>query len=141
MKKALIAAAACALVVGLAACAATSSHSSANMTYYHGKNIPSEFFRVVAHTATEITFEVRVKFRESQLYHLVLDGNMPLAEGWFPTIKDDQQSYQVTLKAKPGVEFAAGKLYRLCIGDQNPELVSVHSTNYRCTADYEFKLD
>jgi hypothetical protein len=136
----MIAAFACALVVGLAACAATSPHSSAGMNYFHGKNVPPEFFQVVSHTATEITFEVRVRFRESKLYHLVLDGNAPLAEGWFPTIKGDEQFYRVTLKAKPGVEFVAGKPYRLCIGDQNPELVSVHSTNYRCTADYEFTL-
>jgi len=139
MKKAMIAVLACVLVGGLSSC--TTTHSSANMTYYHGKNIPADFFRVVSHTATEITFEVRVKFGEGQLYHLVLDGNTPLAEGWFPTIKGGQSSYTVTLKAKPGIEFAAGKPYRLCIGDQNPELVSVHSSNYRCTADYEFKLD
>jgi len=139
MKNIVIVFSICLLAGGLVSC--TAIHSSANMNYYHGKNIPPEFFRVVSHSATEIAFEVRVKFRESQLYHLVLDGNTPLAEGWFPTIKGDQQSYVVTLKAKPGVEFVSGKPYRLCIGDQNPELVSVHSTNYNCTADYEFKLD
>jgi hypothetical protein len=139
MKPFAVAILACALAGGLVSCAAP--HSSASVHYYHGKNVPPEFFRVVGHTATEITFEIRVRFRESQLYHLVLEGDLPLAEGWFPTIKGDQQSYTVTLKAKPGVAFVAGKTYRLCIGDQNPELVSVHSSNYRCTADYEFKLD
>lgn len=130
---------ACFCLGGFVAC--TSIHSSANMNYYHGKTIPAEFFRVVSHTSTEITFEVRVRFLQTQLYHLVLDGNVPLAEGWFPTMKADKQSYEVTLKAKPGVEFVAGKLYRFCIGEQNPEYVSVHSTNYQCTADYEFMLD
>lgn len=139
MKKIYFAAIACILIAGLASCAA--SHSSAAMNYYHGKTVPAEYFRVVRHTATEIEFEVRVKFRQDHLYHLVLDGNTPLAEGWFPTTKGEEPSYTVVLKAKPGVEFVSGKPYRLCIGDQNPELVSVHSTNYNCTADYEFKLD
>jgi len=139
MNKAAMALMACCLIGGLVSCAA--SHSSANMNYYHGKTIPAEFFQVLSHTATEIKFEIRVKFRQSHLYHLVLDGNTPLAEGWFPATKGEEQSYTVVLKAKPGVEFVSGKTYRLCIGEQNPELVSVHSTNYQCTADYEFKLD
>lgn len=141
MKNAAIALLVGVLAGGLISCAVTSTHSSSNMNYYHGKNVPAEFFRVVSHSASEITFEIRVKFRQDRLYHLVLEGNTPLAEGWFPTIKGDEQSYMVTLKAKEGVAFAAGKPYRLCIGDQNPELVSVHSTNYQCTADYEFTLD
>jgi hypothetical protein len=139
MKKAAMVLMACGLIGGLVSC--TASHFSAKMNYYHEKIIPAEFFRVVRYTASEIEFEVKVRFRQSYLYHLVLDGNTPLAEGWFPAIKDQEQSYNVILKAKPGVEFAVGKTYRLCIGEQSPELVGIHSSNYKCTADYEFKLD
>jgi len=139
MKKAAMVLMACCLIGGLVSCAA--SHFSANMNYYHERIIPAEFFQVVRHTASEIEFEVKVRFRQSHLYHLVLDGNTPLAEGWFPAIKGEEQSYNVILKAKPGVEFVVGKTYRLCIGEENPEEVSIHSSNYRCTADYEFKLD
>jgi hypothetical protein len=139
MKKAAMVLMAGCLLGGLVSCAA--SHFSAKMNYYHEKIIPAEYFRVVRYTASEIEFEVRVRFQQSYLYHLVLEGNTPLAEGWFPAIKGQEQSYNVILKAKPGVEFAVGKTYRLCIGEESPELVGVHSSNYRCTADYEFKLD
>jgi hypothetical protein len=139
MRTSSLAVLACFCLSGFTAC--TSTHSSANLNYYHGKNVPAEFFRVLRHTAAEIEFEIRVKFLQPKLYHLVLDGNTPLAEDWFPTMKANQSSYTVILKAKPGVQFVAGKAYRLCIGDQSPELISVHSTKYVCTADYEFKLE
>ncbi len=128
------------LVGGLAACV-TSRYSSDNMNYFRGQNVPPEFFRVVNHTTTEIKFEIRVNFTQDRLYHLVLDGNTPLAEDWVLMVTGQNQSYTAVLKAKPGVEFVSGKPYRLCIGDKNPEQVNVYSNNYMCLADYEFTLE
>ncbi|MCX6566022.1 MAG: hypothetical protein NTW38_06300 [Candidatus Aminicenantes bacterium] len=139
MKKSAMALAAAWLFGGLVACV-TSHYSSDNMNYYRGENIPPEFFQVVSHTTTEITFEIRVNFVQDRLYHLVLDGNTPLAEDWILMVTGKNQSYAAVLKAKPGIEFVPGKAYRLCIGDKNPEEVNIYSNNYRCLADYDFTL-
>ena len=139
MKKYAMVLTAAVIVGGLAACA-TSQYSSDNMNYYRGQNVPPEFFKVASYTATEITFEIRVNFVQDKLYHIVLDGNTPLAEDWVLMVTGQNQSYTAVLKAKPGVEFVSGKPYRLCIGDKNPEQVNVYSNNYMCLADYEFTL-
>ncbi|MHB8056120.1 MAG: hypothetical protein ACYDH3_12825 [Candidatus Aminicenantales bacterium] len=128
------------LVGGLAACV-SSQYSSGNMNYYRGQNVPPEYFKVASHTSTEIAFEIRINFSQDRLYHLVLDGNTPLAEDWILMVKGQNQSYTAVLKAKPGIEFLTGKPYRLCIGEKNPEEVNVYSNNYQCLADYEFTLN
>ena len=139
MKKSAFIAAAVLLVGGLAACT-TSRYSSGNMRYYRGQNVPPEYFRVASFTPKEITFEIRINFTQDKLYHLVLDGDTPLAEDWVLMVSGRTQSYTAVLKAKPGVEFVPGKTYRLCIGEKNPEEVNVYSNNYPCLAEYVFTL-
>jgi hypothetical protein len=112
----------------------------AKMTFYHQKNVPAQYIRVVRWSPQEIEFSIRVDFSETHLYHLVLDANEPVAEGWFPTAKTKGQLYTVTLKVKEGLVFSPGKKYRLCIGNENPEAVLVYRSTYLCLADYEFIL-
>lgn len=124
-------------VFGLAAC--SFYQSAPKMEYYHGRNVPEGFIQVVRETETEIEFKIMVKFNETHLYHIVLDDNEPLAEGWFPTRRvQETQSYNVTLALKKGGRFEKGKTYRLCIGGQNPEAVQLQSSSYRCLVDFEF---
>lgn len=124
-------------VLLLAACSSTYTPSP-QMNYYHGQNVPAGFINVLSASPTEITFEVRVKFVQRQMYHLVLDGNAPVAEGWASTQRAGGESYNVTMKPKEGQVFEAGKSYRLCIGVQNPQAVQMTSNNYPCVADYAF---
>lgn len=112
----------------------------AQMKFYHSQKIPDEFIRVTNHTAEELEFEIRVNFMQAHLYHIVLDEENPISEGWFPTAKTNSAFYTVKMKAKKDCQFQTGKKYRLCIGTNNPEEVFVHSSNYRCIADYEFVL-
>jgi hypothetical protein len=125
------------LVIGLAACAPYSTKPE--MTYYHGPNVPPGYIGVVRASPAEIEFRIRVEFRERHLYHILLDGNEPLAEGWFPTNRmAGSEAYHVTFKLPEGKRLEAGKTYRLCIGSRNPEEVQVESSQYRCIADYVF---
>lgn len=124
-------------VLVLAACSSTYK-SSPQMNYYHGQNVPAGFIQVLSASPSEVTFEVRVKFAQKQMYHLVLDGNTPVAEGWASTQRAGGESYNVTMKPKEGQAFEAGKSYRLCIGVQNPQAVQMTSNNYPCIADYVF---
>lgn len=110
------------------------------MRFYHGEQPPPAFITVSRFSPQEIEFQISVSFNEDHLYHLVLDGDEPLSEGWFPTQIIGKTHYFVNMKAKEGVLFQAGKTYRLCIGAQNPELVSRYTNNYRCLVDYEFVL-
>jgi hypothetical protein len=114
--------------------------SKAKMIFYHEKNVPAQYIEVARWTPQEIEFSIWVDFKESHLYHLVLDENNPVAEGWFPTTKTKGQPYTVTLKAKEGLAFSPGKKYRLCVGSENPEAVFVYRSSYLCLADYEFIL-
>ena len=125
------------LAFGLAAC--SPYQAKPKMTYYHGQNVPEGYIEVVRASAAEIEFRVRVEFRERHLYHLLLDGNEPLAEGWFPTSRlAGAEGYSVTFKLREGVRLEAGKTYRLCIGTQNPQAVQMETSNYRCRVDYTF---
>lgn len=126
-------------LVLVAACSFYEARPSLN--YYRGPNVPEGYIKVVRASAAEIEFEIRVEFAERSLYHLVLDGNDPVAEGWYPTIRAGQQSYMVTMKPRKGLQFEPGKTYRLCIGQQNPEQVQLTSSNYQCMADFEFVFE
>ncbi|MDW7759252.1 MAG: hypothetical protein SCM96_01265 [Acidobacteriota bacterium] len=127
------------LLAGLTAC---SAGKSPRMEYYSGQNVPEGYIQVVRTTETEVEFRIAVKFTITHLYHLLLDGNEPVAEGWFPTRRlGDSQSYSVTLHLKKDLRLEPGKTYRLCIGSQNPEAVYVHSSTYRCLAEYEFLFE
>lgn len=126
-------------VLLLAACSFYEARPKLN--YYRGPNVPEGFIKVIRATAAEIEFEIRVEFAERRLYHLVLDGNDPVAEGWYPTTLVGEQCYTVTLKPRKGLRFESGKTYRLCIGQQNPEEVQLTSSNYQCVVDFTFVFE
>ena len=130
------------LVAGLFVLAACSSYTSnPEMDYYHGETPPEGYITVVRASTTEIEFQIRVEFPQRQLYHLVLEDNTPIAEGWYPTILGGlPRLYTVTMKPKKGLAFEIGKTYRLCIGEKNPEEVQLHSSSYRCMADFVFVM-
>lgn len=129
-----------AVALVLAACSSTYK-ASPQMDYYHGPNVPEGHVSVLKASPGEITFEVRIKFPSKQMYHLVLDGNTPVAEGWFSTVRAGGESYEVTLKPKQGLLYEAGKTYRLCIGSQNPQQVQMTSSSYQCLVDHTFVLE
>lgn len=110
------------------------------LTYYHGQTPPDAYFEVVSYTPQQIEFKIKVKFGSKYMYHLVLEDNEPLAEGWFPTILDAEDSYRLVIKAREGVAFEAGKSYRLCIGKESPEYVARYRNSYHCAVDYGFVL-
>ncbi|MDH7513304.1 MAG: hypothetical protein QHH14_10200 [Clostridiales bacterium] len=111
------------------------------MRFYRGAQPPREYFGVIRSSPNEIEFQIRVEFAESHLYHLVLDGEVPIAEGWFPTVRlGATNAYSVTMKAKKGITFIPGKTYRLCIGRTSPDAVLVYSNSYNCLVDHEFIL-
>jgi hypothetical protein len=126
------------LALGLAAC--SPYRAKPEMNYSHGETPPAGYVQVVRASATEVEFLIKVVFGADHMYHLLLDGNEPLAEGWFPTNRmAPSQGYHVTLKLHEGLRLEPGKSYRLCIGSQNPEGVQqFESSNYRCLVDYIF---
>ena len=124
------------VLVLLAGC--STYKSSPQMNYYHGPNVPEGYITVLRASAAEIEFQVRVEFAQKQMYHLVLEGNDPVAEGWHSTLRAGGQVYTVTMKPKEGRTFEAGKTYRLCIGMQNPQAVQMTSNNFECIVDYTF---
>ncbi|HUT08797.1 MAG TPA: hypothetical protein VMY15_08125 [Candidatus Latescibacteria bacterium] len=129
------------LVIGLLFLAACSTYKSKpQLHYYHGKNVPEGYIKILRASPAEIEFQIQVEFTvtQMQLYHLVLEGDNPVAEGWFSIRRASTQSYNVTLKPHKGLTFEPGKTYRLCIGMQNPQQVQMTSSNYQCLADYTF---
>ncbi|MBE3130381.1 MAG: hypothetical protein IMZ54_06640 [Acidobacteria bacterium] len=130
-----------AYVMGLLFLAACSTYKSKpQMNYYHGKNVPEGYIKVLRASVGEIEFQIQVEFTatQMQLYHLVLEGDNPVAEGWFSVRRAGTPSYTVTLKPSKGLAFEPGKTYRLCIGLQNPQEVQMTSSNYQCLIDYTF---
>jgi hypothetical protein len=125
-------------VLGFVGCAGDGPKPA--LTYYHGLTPQDEYFEVVRSTPQEIEFKIRVKFSARYMYHLVLEDEEPLAEGWFVTILGAEDAYRLIMKAKKGVSFEAGKSYRLCIGNQSPEDVARYRRSYQCAADYRFVL-
>jgi hypothetical protein len=125
-------------VVLIAAC--STYKSKPQMNYYHGKNVPADYIKILRASVGEIEFQIQVEFTvtQMQLYHLVLEGNNPVAEGWFSIRRAGTPSYNVTLKPSKGLAFEPGKTYRLCIGLQNPQEVQMTSSNYQCLVDYTF---
>jgi hypothetical protein len=140
MKKVLINGLFLLALCGLAANA--SQENKSKMHFYRGPAVPNLYIAVISHTSTVIEFKIRAYFGGTHLYHLVLDGDEPLSEGWYPTSRVQTESYTVKMKAKKKRVFEPGKKYRLCIGDQSPELVYARSSNnYQCIVEYEFVLD
>jgi hypothetical protein len=127
------------LVIGLLLLAACSSfNEKPRMNYYHGRNISEKYFMISRASAGEIEFQIRVGFSQERLYHIILDGDTPVAEGWFLTLQVGGQSYSVTLKPNAGLAFEPGKTYRLCVGEDTPESVQRNSHDYLCLVDYPF---
>jgi len=126
-------------IIGVAACSVYKANPK--MNYYHGRNIPEGYISVARASAQEIEFMVRVEFKERKLYHLILEGNEPVSEGWYQTSFTAAQYYTVVMKPKEGLSFVPGTTYRLCIGAENPREVQMYSGNYRCTADYTFVFE
>ena len=125
------------LAFGLAVC--SPYRDKPKMNYYHGQTPPEGYIQVVRANETEVEFLIKVVFQADHLYHLLLDGNEPLAEGWFRTAKmAASQGYSVTLKLREGLKLEPGRSYRLCIGAQNPQAVQMTTNNYRCLVDYSF---
>ena len=58
-----------------------------------------------------------------------------MAEGWFPTAKDNSGRYSVTMEAKEGVSFAPGQRILLCIGSRHPEQYMYRSNSYQCLSN------
>lgn len=120
----------------LAACSATYK-AEPKLTYYHGQKVPDMYISIVKASPGEIEFEIRVKFAV-KMYHLVLDGDEPVAQGWFSTERGGGESYTVKMRPAEGKSFESGRSYRLCIGSQSPEAVQMSSNNYLCQVDYTF---
>jgi hypothetical protein len=126
-------------VIGILFVAACSTYKAKpQLNYYHGPNVPEGYITILKASAEAIEFQVRVEFPQKQMYHLVLDGNDPVAEGWFSVFRTGGEGYTVTLKPSEGRTFEVGKTYRLCIGQKNPQEVQMTSSNYPCLADYTF---
>jgi hypothetical protein len=125
-------------MLGLVACAGERPKPA--LVYYHGQTPQDVYFEVVGYTPREIEFKIRVNFGSAYMYHLILEDNEPLAEGWYVTVLGLEHSYRLVMKAKKGVGFEPGKRYRLCIGNKSPEYVARYRSAYHCAADYEFVL-
>jgi hypothetical protein len=121
----------------VAACAATYK-TPPKMTYDHGEKVPDLYITVLKASPGEIEFRIQVKFVSQKMYHLVLDGNEPVAQGWFSTERAGGEAYTVKMKPQEGKTFEPGKTYRLCVGDQSPEAVQMTSNNYVCRIDFTF---
>jgi len=125
-------------VLGLIGCAGQATKPP--MLYYSGMTPQDEYFEVVGYTPQEIEFKIRVNFPSKYMYHLILEDNEPLAEGWYVTILGAEDYYRLVMKAKKGVVFEPGKTYRLCIGNKNPEETARYRDSYQCAVDYKFVL-
>jgi len=125
-------------ILGLIGCAAERAKPA--LTYYHGQTPQEAYFEVVRYSPQEIEFKIKVKFASKYMYHLILEGDEPLAEGWYVTILGAEDSYRLIMKAKKGIAFESGKNYRLCIGNESPEYVARYRNSYQCAVDYEFVL-
>ncbi|MCK7541294.1 MAG: hypothetical protein MZV63_65615 [Marinilabiliales bacterium] len=102
----------------LVAAAARPTSRSPQMNYYHGQNVPEGYITVLQGLGRRDRVPGSgSSSRQKQMYHLVLEGNEPVAEGWHSTLRAGGQVYTVTMKPKEGRTFEAGKTYRLCIGD------------------------
>jgi hypothetical protein len=119
------------------ACVGPRGATGLNLT--HGANIPDQFLTIVEISAREITFEIKVKFEQNSLYHIVADDqNIFLAEGWFPTSRDGTGIYRVTLTLKKDHTLESGRKYHLCIGTAHPDQVFQRTNNYRCLGYFDF---
>jgi hypothetical protein len=126
------------IVLALVAACSTTYKAKPQMTYDHGQKVPDMYISVLAASPGEIEFRIQVKFTALKMYHLILEGNEPVAQGWFSTQRAGGEAYTVKMKPDEGKTFEPGKTYRLCVGDQSPEAVQMTTNNYVCRIDYTF---
>jgi hypothetical protein len=126
------------LALTLVAACSTTYKSRPQMTYGHGQKVPDLYISIIKASPGEIEFRIQVKFVATKMYHLILEGNEPVAQGWFSTQRAGGEAYTVKMKPEEGKTFEPGKTYRLCVGDQSPEAVQMTSNNYVCRIDYTF---
>jgi len=120
---------------------ACASGGSSPLRFTHGQKVPDQFITIDAFTAESITFRIQVQFNQRQLFHILLDEQQNrLAESWIRTVRVGTNAYTAQLKLKPGAALQPGIRYRLCIGEESPDLVARHYSSYKCLADYEFIL-
>jgi hypothetical protein len=72
-------------VVLIAAC--STYKAKPQLRYYHGRNVPEGYIKILRASAREIEFQIQVEFAERKLCHLVLEGDNPVAGGWFSTLR------------------------------------------------------
>lgn len=127
-------------LAGIITCA--TYKQSPKVHFIHGEKIPDKFITLIDFMPEEIEFQIRAKFIQRKLYHIILDEEETrLSEGWFSTAKFfGTSSYTVRMKAKKGFNFQPGSMYRLCIGEQNPDHIYKYTSNYQCLVYYEFIL-
>lgn len=131
----------CLLIISAFLTASCALPKEKRVHLYYGEQPPHRFIRVLQASPNSVTFEIRIKFAQAHLYHIIADENDNfLAEGWFPTAKNPRGIYTVTLKPKKGLLFQPGKTYYLCIGDANPEQTLYQSSNYKCIVYFPFTI-
>jgi hypothetical protein len=126
---------------GLICC--TSGGDKLRFHFDHGARYPDLQVSVLSWTPKEIVFRIKSQFIDGVLYHFILDGGQPISQKWFPTFSryhTRSLTYYVTLEAKRGFEFRAGKTYTLCIGRQSLEEANIRQPYYRCLVDETFVL-
>jgi hypothetical protein len=125
----------------LASCSST-SYPTQNLKISRRTAIPAQFVNIENYDAGSITISIRVKFTQTHLYHILSDEQDTfLAEGWFPTAKDNSGRYSVTLEAKEGISFSPGQKMLLCIGDKHPEEYMYRSNAYQCLTNIWLTLN
>jgi len=122
------------LALSIAGCSTVYKGQKINLSQQ--QSIPPEFVTIDSYTAEEMNLTIRVTFNQKHVYHILADeaGNF-VAEGWYPTSRDETGRYPVTLKAKEGYAFSAGQKYLLCFGFHHPEEILYRSNNYQCQAN------
>ncbi|MCX6573419.1 MAG: Gfo/Idh/MocA family oxidoreductase, partial [Candidatus Aminicenantes bacterium] len=86
------------IALALVAACSTTYKSKPQMNYYSGQKVPDLYITVLKASPTEIEFRIQVKFVTQKMYHLVLDGNEPVAQGWFSTQRAGGEAYTVKMK-------------------------------------------
>ena len=113
----------------------------ADLSISRGPKIPAQFITITTFAPEVITFEIRVKFPQESLYHIISDeAGAFLSEGWIRTSRDGTGKYTATMQAKEGVFFEKGNRYLLCIGDVHPDQVRSRSSNYQCKMNAWFTI-
>jgi len=126
--------------LGLAFC--VSSGGGGDMNISRGQQIPPQFISVEQFSSESVTIQIRVKFTQESLYHIVTDeeGRF-ISQGWFRTSRDGTGRYTITMEAEGDFLYEEGKRYLLCISTVHPDQVRHQSNNYQCMSNAWFILE